>query len=326
MRCDINNETLKSRWDQFVKSSPQVCPFATTAWCNALKQSLDIESDIVTATKGEDILAGLVTFFRKRSGKKVPILPPLTPYTPFVYRPVTGSYPSKITFEHISVTRSLINRLKSEYSNSSHLLLPSTLDVRPWIWTGWKAIPHYTYILDLNRELRLSHAIRKQVNKGNRSGFTLEVDWSLDAFWNIFSKTQRRQNFAIDMGKIQFCKLANLLHESGITKMITALSPDKNPIASRIEIFLPESDTCYDWVAGSDPDYLTTGVNPWLMVRVIGIMNEQGFNKWDLCGAGFETIARFKGEFGGELTLYFQIDSPLSPFKKAWQTLKRYFE
>jgi hypothetical protein len=62
------------------------------------------------------------------------------------------------------------------------------------------------------------------------------------------------------------------------------------------------------------------------MVGVIGIMNEQGFNKWDLCGAGFETIARFKGEFGGELTLYFQIDSPLSPFKKAWQTLKRYFE
>ena len=64
---------------------------------------------------------------------------------------------------------------------------------------------------------------------------------------------------------------------------------------------MPGSETLFDWVAGSAADKLSVGANPWLMMQIAAEARRRGYSRWNLCGAAFENVARFKSEFGGEL-------------------------
>ena len=322
----ITNESDLAAWNNFVLQSPQVSPFVSTVWIEAIRQSLGIQADIHALYKGDDIISGTVLYHKISGSKKQSVLPPLTPYTPFVYRPISSSYPSKVTAEHITITRELITQIQNQYSGVQLLLMPSTNDIRPWLWEKWSAVPCYTYIIDLSEELNLSHSVRKQVKKCERNGFTVNEQWDLDNFWKIYEKTQLKQGFDLGMDRDQFFKLVNFLHNSNMALMVTALDSEKQLVSSRIEVLLPETDIAFDWVAGSDPDFLNTGATPWLMVKTADILTDKGFTKLDLCGADFESIARFKSELGGSLVQYFRVISPLSPWQKIGKLIGSIFK
>ncbi len=319
----INDEADFERWDRFVADSPQSNPFATSHWLKAVSHALDINTDLWVTAGGEEWLAGVPIYYRQRFGRKAAVLPPLTPYNSYLYRPATGSYPSKTTSEHIAITRSLSGAVIKHYSRLSHLLFPTIDDIRPWSWAGWNAIPRYTYHLEPDKDLPVSHAIRKHMKKCDKAGFSISFDWDLEKFWSIYQVTQQRQVFGIGMSRESFFALADTMHENGLAWMASAVSPEGEAAAARIELAIPGTAGIFDWVAGSLPKFLSTGVNPWLMMQIAAKAREEGYRFWDLCGADFEAIARFKSEFGGKLIHYFQISAPQSPVQKAFSIFRR---
>jgi hypothetical protein len=112
------------------------------------------------------------------------------------------------------------------------------------------------------------------------------------------------------MSKPVFMALAEQLHRDGLAWMATAIAQDGTPLAVRIQLSIEGSATVFDWVAGSDARHLALGGTPWLMTRMAEEIRQRGHATWNLCGAQYETIAKFKSEFGGRLVHGFSVTGP----------------
>jgi hypothetical protein len=311
-------------WDTFVCNSPQCNPFAGSTWLKEIARATGLKVDLWALTRKGTWLAAVPVFYRTKSGCKQARIPPLTVYNSCIFLADSGHHPARRTSLQTSIAGRMIDHFSTEYSNLHHLLHPTVNDVRPWQWAGWQITPHYTYWVDLTADLRLSRSARKNIRKCEEKGFAISFEWDLDKFWRVYEITINRQAFDIGMSKASFIELADALHDGGMAFMATAVSNQGDIAASRIQLYYPGKDVICDWVAGSDPGYMSAGVNPWLMARIADQAREADFKLWDLCGADFESISRFKSEFGGRLTLYFQVRAPLSPVQKTRELLRRF--
>lgn len=310
-----------ARWDGFVRQSPQANPFASLTWLQTTARLLHGGLDIWVARRGEDWLCGAPVIWRPRLGRRIGFVPPLTAYHSYLYSPrvLASRYPSKVTAEHLALSRTLAQAMMKRYGTVKHLLHWSVEDVRAWQWLGWDAIPRYTYHLSLDSEPPFSHAVRKHIRKCTDAGYSISTDWNLQEFWQLYQQTQDRQRFSVGLDRGAFFELAEAMKACDQAWMITARSPRGEMATSRIELSLAGSTCLFDWVAGGDPAFLTSGVNPWLMTQTASLARQRGYALWDLCGADVEPVARFKSEFGGQLVHYFQIESP-QPW--LWQSLR----
>lgn len=298
------------QWDKFLLQSKQGTPFCTSYWFNNVCKIFNAKYDIIVLYKGENWLAGVTVLYKSfLYGKKRCWISPLTAYNSFIYAENQSIYPNKVTAEHIAVSKTLARFIQQRYIGVKHLLSPSIEDVRPWQWSGYKAVPRYTYHINLIKELMLSHSVRKHIRKCSDAGFTVSWKWNMAHFWQVYQHTMSRQSFGIGMSKMQFFDLANQLYDAGLAWMGTAYEPAGTPVSSRIQLAVPGSGKLFDWVAGAHPAFLKSGVTPWLMVQFLREAYHREYHIWDLCGADYESIARFKSEFGGKIVHYFQVQS-----------------
>jgi hypothetical protein len=237
---------------------------------------------------------------------------PVTPYSAILYSSsaFSSTYPAKNTSEHIALSRSLIRAIRTEFRSLDLNLAPGLNDVRPWIWDGWHAEPTFTYLLSLKDELRISYSVQSYARKCERSGARASTGWNLDDCWSLLEKTFARQGISIGLNRAQYFALAQTLYDSNLAWMVTVYNAASQPVASRVQLSVPGSDTAYDWVAGTNPAAFTTGASPWNVLKVIEECRNRGYAYWNMCGANYETIAKFKSEFGGDLVHGFSLRSP----------------
>jgi hypothetical protein len=211
----------------------------------------------------------------------------------------------------------MIRELRGHYRLLSFLLPIGVDDARPFAWSGWDTEPRYTYVLDVTSELQLTDSVRRHLRKCRESGCTFTSEWDFDAFVSVFDQTRERQGFGIRLGAERFRSLANGLHDDGLAWMGSARSPAGETLSSQIVLSIPGTAGAYMWTAGTRPDQLSSGVSAWLMVEIAAEAGRRGHRYWDLCGADYPSIARFKSELGGALRHYFRVSSPPSPVERA---------
>lgn len=305
-------DSISTKWESWVQASPEGTPFASNAFLNAYQNFLGLMVDIWVVERGGEWVAAIPILYYNLWGRRTNFGIPLVPHLPIMYDPglFASSYPSSNTTLYLKLTRLLNKAVAAHYGSICFTLLPGVLDVRPWLWDGWKVRPNYTYILDLESQPRYAHAVRKQVRKAQESGLVLDEGWDLDVHCSLLDGTRKRQGVWIGLAEEPFRKIAECLRQEGLAWMATARSASGEPLASRLELTLPAGRVAYDWTAGSNPDRQNLGGSSWLMTKIFEQLGERGVVKWNLCGASFETIARFKADFGGELQLYFSAKSP----------------
>jgi hypothetical protein len=309
------------RWEQFVAASPQVNPFSLWAWLDGAGREVGAETEIWIVAKNEEWVAGVPLSGRSMGGRWHTGLP-LAAYNTFHYRASRDVHPSSSTAEHLEVSKTLIEATRGRLKNWDLMLSPTISDVRPWTWAGWSARPRYTYVLDLSQPLSLTHAARKHVRKGKEAGTTLDMTWDLDALCAVFESTKERQGFGMRLSMPSFRRLSERLREAGMATMATARGADGEPAAGHIVLAVPGVPISFHWAIGTHARHLTSGVSTWLMVETAAELARRGFHSWDLCGADFPSIARFKSQLGGALVHYFQVEAPRGAVESAYTNLK----
>ena len=318
----LDPERERERWDAFVEQSPQATPFATSAWLRLACEVADADHEILVASKGDAWIAGVPLVSRRRAGLRVHFGLPLAAYNTWLYRPPTGGSAARATSEHLEVTRQLLGALKGRMRNLSHMLVPSIVDARPWIWEGWSARPRYTYRLDLTTELDPSDSVRRHLRKCREAGFTMAWDWDLARFETVFEETRARQGFGLRLDRERFGRLADGLARAGLAWMATASTAAGEPAASQIVLAGPGRAGISMWVAGARTEHLPSGVSAWIMAEIAAEAARRGHASWDLCGADIPAVARFKGELGAKLEVYYQVDAPRGPLEKGWALVR----
>lgn len=301
-----------SIWDKLFICALHVTPFASSKYLRQLADSLERSLSVYIVSRGGEVLAGIALCGRTYLGAKIVTAVPSTPYSAILYSrsAFASTYPARNTSEYIALSRSLIGAVRAEFRSLDLNLVPGVDDVRPWIWDGWRAEPTFTYLLHLKGELRVSYSVQKNARKCERSGAKASTEWDLDNCWSLLEKTSARQGVSIGMNRAQFFALAQTLYDSNLAWMVTVYNAENQPVASRVQLSVPGSNTAYDWVAGTSPAAFAIGASPWNVLKVIEECSNRGYAYWNMCGANFETIAKFKSEFGGDLVHGFSLRSP----------------
>jgi GNAT acetyltransferase-like protein len=302
---------VEARWEAFLARSDQANPFATRAWLLGAAGTVGASVDYWAVLKGQEWIACLAVPFRRMLGRTVHRGLPLAAYSSVLFRAGGGSAAS-LESERLEASRALAQALARHYRLTSLLLMPSIDDVRGWQWEGWRTVPRYTCTLDLASPARPADSVRRHVRKCAEAGVTFDREWDLEKFWNIFDETRERQGFGFGLERSAFFTLAHALGEAGVAWMATARSSSGEPVSSQVVLSVPATPAAFMWVAGTRRAHLASGVSAWLMLEIAAEAARRGHRTWDLCGADYPSIARFKRELGATLGHYFQVDAPRS--------------
>ena len=314
---------VEARWDTFLARSDQANPFSSRVWLHAAPGMVGASVDHWVLLKGQEWIACVAVPFRRPFGRTLYRGLPLAAYSSVLYRAGAGGTPSSLESERLEATRTLAKALARHYRLVSLMLMPSIDDVRAWQWEGWRAVPRYTCTLDLTSPGRPADSVRRHVRKCAEAGVTFDREWDLEKFWSIFDETRERQGFGSSLSRTSFFALAQALGDAGVAWMATARSASGEPVSSQIVLSVPGTPGAFMWVAGTRGAHLASGVSAWLMLEIAAEAARRGHRYWDLCGADYPSIARFKRELGASLGHYFQVDAPRSVLENWAVRLKR---
>jgi CelD/BcsL family acetyltransferase involved in cellulose biosynthesis len=119
--------------------------------------------------------------------------------------------------------------------------------------------------------------------------------------------TYERQGRSVYVDEASFVGLCAALQAQERLAIYVA-ELDGQPI-SGLGIVKDYRGVIHEWIAGTDPDYLSLGVASYMLWKVIEDFSEQGFAWFDLDGADVREIARHKSQFNGQLTLHHMVTS-----------------
>jgi hypothetical protein len=306
----LHLDALPATWDDWVRQSPQGTPFALRGWLASVAEVLSLDVDVWIVSAQGQWLAALPLLARRRLGIRINPEFPLAFYRSPLYAGslCQSTYPSSVTHEYLRLTRRLAQGLAPAYGSVSLSLPQSLLDVRPWLWEGWTASPAFTYILDLDRDLRFAKDVKHRFRKGNEAGYRFATAWDLDAHCHLLRSTLRRQGVGTGLGEGPYRRLSERLQGAGLAWMATAFSREGEPLATCMELGLDQG--LYHWTAGTLAGKLSAGGSQWLMVRMVEEARARGYLRWDLCGASYENVAKYKSDYGGRLEPSFTLSAP----------------
>ncbi|KHJ39628.1 hypothetical protein PBAC_01390 [Pedobacter glucosidilyticus] len=198
----------------------------------------------------------------------------------------------------------LICYIKTKYRFMEFSLPPEVVDIRPFIYTGFKADVKYTYINDLNN-LKLSSDIKSMRNRGEHLG--IEFKWNdqsedilkqnIDSFFKVGYSNSYINNIHL---------LIRGLLSKGFLKGISARL-DGNLLASGFILVDKYQKNAMNLFITSNKTHYQTGVHSSLYLKNFYFLKDEGVLYNDLFGATTKGIGNFKSNFNGELKPYYYV-------------------
>lgn len=233
------------------------------------------------------------------------ICPPRNPYLPVEFLTETTKGFSLVRRKRIAL-EALVKRYQSFGVRGAIPLSPDVDDVRPFTWSGYRANPRYTFLVDLaSFESSVDSRALKKAAKALELGYSSQLTDDLSSVQECLQEPEDRKGFthAIDLAGLR-----DLRDMMGQENFICALTYNKSgdPVGARILLCAP-GGRVLAWSAGVKTSALRDGVNNLLGVFVIRGLVEKNYKELDLVGANIPPVAEMKEAWGGKLVQYFSI-------------------
>lgn len=294
----------RDEFDRLLKLSESGIPFITAEWSESLQDIFGYKADLLLLYYYNEPVALATIYYRIKGGVKFALHPSLTPYNPVVFIPDTRLNPVSARERKSKILSYIGEQIKQIYKYPVFYNDLDLVDIRPLMWENWENFPSYTYLLNLS-DYTVDSDISRRSRKCANEGYTISDEWNPRVFWDLFSLTMDRQGFSIPLDIRKFEKLVERVYISGMAWMMTAYDSSGKAHASWIQ-FSSDGSRLYNWNAASHPDHLNSGATSFLVLKMLEKIKSLGYKDWDLCGADNPGVARFKGNLGGELRLYFR--------------------
>ena len=297
-------------WDRLVAGSPQASVFCSSRFSNAIAEATGQPYRFIAVFRGDRLIAGLPVFDRKKAGILMAQQPPLVPHLGLILSAeVEAEHIRRREFNVFQAGKAFSDWLvkRYDYVNVSHH--PSIIDVRPFIWQGWREKAYYTYRVHLDSFgiNALHSSTRNKIAKAKREKVQIEESKDLAALSKMLAMSYGRRRREVPFSKEYLETLFRKLCGQGLAHLYYAKNREGQIISGRIT--LNSFEVIYDWVAGADPAYYNSGATSYLLYTLIE-QSRAGYDVFDLMGANTPTIAAFKSNFGGQITPYYFTSKP----------------
>jgi len=304
---DILSESEYDAWEDFVTDSPQGSIYSRPSYLDVLCSAAGGSFSIIACKKGNEIVGGVGLYQTDgKFGKQVSTRL-LLYYNGLVLKSHNSKYPSVRSSRDLAILAAIIEQLDSmDFSKATLHCRGGFQDARPFLESGWKVRPSYSYqvdIRDFDATLeRVEQNQRRLVNRCADAGMRLVQDDDFDSFYRMHEATHRRKGAPLYLPRDAFASYFSRLSEMGMCRLFQVRDEEGKSVATQLTLTCkhPVSHTV---CAAADEESLKSGTTPFLRVKVFEELSGIGYEANDLTDAALNPVTRFKSQLGGDLKL-----------------------
>jgi hypothetical protein len=217
VESDIKVVENKEIWDDFIDQSPY--GLLPHKWDFLKITERHTRSDLKTygIYKGSTLISVFPVFYKRIFGLRMAFSPPPNtgiPYLGFVMSDEFSSQHQSKKEEYVGLVANEIHKelLDRSVGYSVFHLVPSFLDIRPFIWNRYHADTVYIYVLDLKKPLEeiwnnFPDLLMGEIKEGELQELEIRSGGDISAFHELLVKMYKEKNLAkpaaVDMKYIQ---------------------------------------------------------------------------------------------------------------------------
>lgn len=308
------------QWDALVDHSVHGTIFHKSGWLDACAGALGKTVKILGCFQNNQLVGGCSLYLEKkwvfftsaRSWCET------SPYGGFILSPSPGAGVHKQESFSRSVIESLIEAIERErFLYVSIQNSPEFLDIRPFLWSGWKSEVSYAYYIDLNRYSmeNLDSSAKRYIRKAEKSGIFIEPSSDISTFYDLYCNAYTRKDQEPPAPRRLFTDLYSFIKESRSGEMIAAKTPEGETAVA--EIIVWDTRQAFSWTAGSDSRFLNSGASTLIMNDYFTRLKAQNIQKINIMMANIPRLSSFATSFNPTLVPCFEIRRKLADTLKS---------
>lgn len=246
-------------------------------------------------------------FFLNKRGKLY--LPPLNPYHPLIFHPTPTDKPYKLDSQWHEVAKIMIPDMLKLRGPASFVFPPEFRDIRPFLWSGFKANIKYTYYVDFPFTLeQASTEIRSRIKKADAKGYRTVLSHNMADVYECMQGTESRQGFSHHMN-LEDLKLAQNILGEQVLRSYVCYSKEGEPVSTDVVVALNEK-RAIGWISSCKTEHLSHGIAQQSHYFCMQDLFLNGYEGLDFAGANLPSVAKAKSHWGTEITPYYLIRTP----------------
>jgi len=308
------SEAEYSSWNQLVSSSPEGSIYSRPEYLDVLCAEAAGRFAILVAERAGEILGGIGLFERKNRWGTYAMGRLLLYYHGIVLKPPVSKYPSERTARQLECLSALEEAVGSRGYGRLQLKSRSSLaDVRVFSDRGWNVTPSYSYVVPLDDMSsawgRVEQNLRRLVNRSEREGVLFDDEDDFAGFYRLHQQTHLRKGADLYLPEAGFRRYFERLREQNLCRLFHARTPEGRVMASQL-VLLGSHPVCHTVSAGTDSEYMKSGVSAFLRWKSFERLSEMGYKGNDMTDAALNPVTHFKSQFGGDLHLNLVLTKP----------------
>ncbi|WP_373479345.1 GNAT family N-acetyltransferase [Geminocystis sp.] len=309
-------ETEYEKWSKFVSESPTGTIYSLPEYLKILCEITGDQFRILAVFQGSELVAGIALYEVWSKFLPVGISFPhrLLTYHSVVFKEYSTNYISKKRARYAAILEVLINKLLDiNYVYLKFNIYYLINDMRSFLNVGWKVIPSYSYLVDIQDIENVWHNIeqnlRRLVNRGIKNGLNFCVDDDFDSFFKLYSNTYQRKGISLYFSENQYKKYYEFLREKNLCQL-HQVRLNNNQSVGAFLILTDYNYNTYTVCAGSDNQYFNLGSSAFLRWKSFEYLSTLGYKNNDLTGASLGNVNNFKNQLGGNLITNWSVEKP----------------
>jgi len=204
------------------------------------------------------------------------------------------------------------------------LYLPHVhIDMQPFYWKNYKAIPNFTYVIDLNRSIEaiekdFSTERRNDIKKAIKDGIETRLCTDYNVVKSLIKNTFDRKQASVD--DVMVDKILFEFADKGNSFAFVSYRGD-TPIATSFCIY--DNAKAYYLLGGYDSKNKHAGAGAMAVSNAIKYSLELGISKFDFEGSMLPEVEKYFRGFGGDLTPYYSVNKAKMPIELLLKFVKR---
>lgn len=224
---------------------------------------------------------------------------------------------------HYNVRKEIVSEIVSSLPANTHIsLAPENSYYLPLHWAGFTVRPYATYrINDLSNIDALYASFASVVKKNIKSAknkVKIEESGDIAVLHSLMEKTFQLQKRSYPFSKEYLSTIFEACKKHDAAKLLYARDENGNVHSGVLYVY--DEKVCYYLIAGTDPQFRSGGANSLLLWEGIQFAAQHS-RCFDFEGSMIEGIEKFFRQFGGELTIYYDVFR-LSLLKDVFQIIK----
>lgn len=309
----VTTITDKALWDKFIDESPFGLLFHKWDFLHIIEKHTGYQLLPYGIYKGDLLIAVFPLFYKKIMGLKTLFSPPPMSSVPSLGFVMYRDYDS-LRQDRKEV---LLNIVAEDINIEIENLLPnyvfispdkSNIDPRPFIWRGYELDTHYTYVIDLKRELddiwnSFNSVLRNKIRKGRRLELEILPDSDASAVYGMMKERYREKGMNVAIVSSQY--LQELLEcFPGELKCyrVQARGSEKTIQANIIYNY----KRCMLWIGGVSSGGLT-GVSDYFVWEMMQRAKAAGFGELEYLGANVRNLCKNRCLYNPTLEMSFSL-------------------